>query len=155
MPRRNVKAAIEEARACVAGPYHCEAITNIGLEEIQFDDYAETRLITIGFLREWPDPENNGGLPPFAYRHGRTFKLVTIADHDGETLSMTHWPAEDPSADSGFCTRPSTRPTGRDPFPAPGRGFFRHRRAPHPKTPSFAALAATVAPGAAISAPTR
>lgn len=88
-----VKDAIRAAKTYVATVYADESVTNIGLEEIEFDDTTDTWSITIGFSRPWNTVRSaqtvlleSFGTKP-AVR--RSFKVVHV-DSSGKIVSMSH-----------------------------------------------------------------
>lgn len=84
-----VTEAIGLAKGWVAEIMKDEGLTNLGLEEVIFDEESRTWRITLGFSRPWNTVRNAltalGGEP--APR--RAFRVVTIRDADGWILSMT------------------------------------------------------------------
>jgi hypothetical protein len=87
----DVKEAISRAKAYVADLYAEEAVTNVGLEEVEHDPARGCWSVTLGFSRPWNTPktraqevlENLGGISSLK----RSYKVVTLAD-DGAVLSM-------------------------------------------------------------------
>ena len=84
-----VKQAVEVARNYVADLFASEGITDIGLEEIEYDDFENLWQITIGFSRPWD--QNTGSLFVAAssrtYKR-RTYKRIAIRDRDHKVLSV-------------------------------------------------------------------
>lgn len=80
--------AIAKAKEHVAEMFQDENISNIGLEEIEYIEQGGRWQITIGFSRPWDQPL--GIAAQMGGRRGRTFKLVTINDSDGEIVSVKH-----------------------------------------------------------------
>ena len=80
--------AIAKAKEHVAEMFQGENIANIGLEEIEFIEQGGQWRVTIGFSRPWDQPL--GIAATMGGRRGRTFKLVTIKDSDGEIVSVKH-----------------------------------------------------------------
>lgn len=77
--------------------FKAEEVSNVGLEEVEFDpDYGQW-LITVGFSRPWDYPTNaiavmsggEGGRPK------RSYKVLTIRDDDGSVLSIKNREASD------------------------------------------------------------
>ena len=85
----NVKEAVSTAKAYVADIFSDEQPSNIGLEEIVFDEGKGAWKITIGFSRPWNSVKN--ALTTLTGDAGvrRTFKVLTISNDDGEVLSIT------------------------------------------------------------------
>ena len=83
----DVKEAVQKAKNYVAELFTDETITNVGLEEVVFNDMSSNWEVTIGFSRLWQ--KNSlatalGNQPP-----GRSYKLVCINDNDGHITSLT------------------------------------------------------------------
>ena len=83
----DVKEAARTAKAYVADLYAGEAITNVGLEEVEFDDRSNDWKITIGFSRPW-DRKANLAAALAAGTPARSYKVVRIADDDGHIVSL-------------------------------------------------------------------
>jgi hypothetical protein len=82
------KQAIALAKDYVAEVYSGEQLSNVGLEEVDFDDRREAWDITIGFSRPW---NNAPALMPFTAAENyqrRTYKVIKISDKSGDVLSM-------------------------------------------------------------------
>ena len=83
----NVKEAVKLAFDNVQELYQAEQLTDLGLEEVEYNEAAASWLITVGFSRPW-DKANDA----FAAISGgsrmkpRSFKVVKIKD--GEFVSM-------------------------------------------------------------------
>ena len=84
-----VKQAVEVAKKYVADLFASEGIADIGLEEIEFDDYERHWKITIGFSR--PLDQKTASLfaatSPRTYKR-RTYKRIEIRDSDQKVLSV-------------------------------------------------------------------
>ena len=80
----NMKEAVRTAKEFVVEQFTDEQITEIGLEEIKFDDESNL-LITIGFLRPWDRSRH-----PFTYEANkeRSYKIVCISSN-GTIKSLT------------------------------------------------------------------
>jgi hypothetical protein len=87
----DVKEAISTAKRYVEDVYADEGVTNLGLEEVEYDAEAGSWLVTLGFSRPWNTPrtraqevlEKLGAAGPLR----RSYKVVTVADN-GMVLSM-------------------------------------------------------------------
>jgi hypothetical protein len=75
--------AVELAKNHITDLFGQEGLSNLGLEEVEYDDAREQWLITVGFSRSW---DNQGALASTGYIK-RTYKVVTI-DKDGKALSV-------------------------------------------------------------------
>ena len=65
----DVKEAVAYAKRYVLELFADENVTNIGLEEVEFDDRVNEWCVTIGFSRPWDEPRNvftalAGSTPP-------------------------------------------------------------------------------------------
>lgn len=85
----DVKQAVATAKQYVADLLADEGLTNLGLEEIEFDDSAESWNVTLGCSGAWNSVHNaltdlTGGPQP-----RRSYKAVRIRDSDGRVLSVT------------------------------------------------------------------
>jgi len=76
----NVKEAVEVAKKQILDLFAEEGISNVGLEELEYDEPQATWLITIGFLRPW-----DHGVCGKDSR--RSYKIVNIGD-DGQVRSV-------------------------------------------------------------------
>ena len=88
-----VKEAAQVARAIVASLFADEKISNILLEEVDFEELPETWKITVGFFRQAEvDSQSVTGaiLPALVPLRQRSFKVVRIRDSDGPVLSVKH-----------------------------------------------------------------
>ncbi|HJV42333.1 MAG TPA: hypothetical protein VJ655_11945 [Caulobacter sp.] len=84
----DVKEAVSKAKAHVADIFSDEQPTNIGLEEVMFDDRAGAWKITIGFSRPWNTVKNALTALTGSVDTGRTLKVLTISNDDGRVLSI-------------------------------------------------------------------
>lgn len=83
----DAKQAIALAKEWVRDIYTGERITNLGLEELKFDDHSNEWLVTLGFSRPW---DVNLGLAMALSNDSvarRSFKIVRISD-DGKVRSV-------------------------------------------------------------------
>lgn len=90
----DVKQAVRKAVEYIADIYADADIKHVDVEEIAFDEAADTWNITIGFFRHWEQPMR-GAMELMARLEQRqwkkrTFKVVRLNDHDGRVVSMTH-----------------------------------------------------------------
>ena len=84
-----VKQAVQVAKDHVADLFASEGITDIGLEEIEYDDYENLWQITIGFNRPWDQSIGSvlAGVGSRTYKR-RTYKRIAIRDRDHKVLSV-------------------------------------------------------------------
>ena len=83
----DVKEASGKAKEYVADLFDGEGISNVGLEEIEFDELSSHWKITIGFSRPW-DTKNVLTAELSERRLERSYKIVRIDDH-GHVKSVT------------------------------------------------------------------
>jgi hypothetical protein len=83
MPHLTVKQAIAIAKDFVVDVMADEGPTNVGLEEVRFDDQAGNWLVTIGFSRPW----NAGPLAAWSNSR-RDYRMITVSDADGRAMAM-------------------------------------------------------------------
>jgi hypothetical protein len=84
-----VQEAIRLAKHYVADVFSDEEPTNVGLEEVEFDDADQTWNVTIGFSRPWNSTKSvlanlSGEAPP----KKRAYKIVRIRDNDGKMIAI-------------------------------------------------------------------
>jgi hypothetical protein len=90
----DVKEAIRRAKTQVADLLEGEAYSQLGLEEVKFDDRNNEWVITLGLNRPWNVEKQSGGGalfgPPSSTtsRQLRTYKKVHIDGRTGEFVSM-------------------------------------------------------------------
>ena len=70
----DVKQAVAAAKDYVADMFESEKITNIGLEEVEYDEFEKLWQITIGFSRPWD--QDIGSL--LAAASSRTYKRTHV-----------------------------------------------------------------------------
>jgi hypothetical protein len=91
----DVKEAIAAAKSYVRDVYADEALSNLGLEETEYDESFHRWNITIGFSRPWNAPRSPaqvvldqiGALGAAASLGRRVYKIVTISDQ-GDVIAM-------------------------------------------------------------------
>ena len=85
----DVKEVVELAKRHIVEIYANEQITNVGLEEVDFDGTKSVWSVTIGFSRPWDEPRNAFAVlaAQGAYTR-RTYKMLRVSDKDGKVLSI-------------------------------------------------------------------
>jgi hypothetical protein len=91
----NVKEAIAAAKAYIKDVYADEELSNVGLDETEYDDDNHRWNITIGFSRPWNTPrtpaqavlDQIGALGPSTSFRKRVYKVVTLSDQ-GDVIAM-------------------------------------------------------------------
>jgi len=86
-----VRDAVKRAKDYIAEVLADEQITNLGLEETEYDPGNGRWIITLGFSRPWSTPgtraqevlEQLGAISSLR----RSYKVITVSD-DGQVLSM-------------------------------------------------------------------
>ena len=82
----DVKEAVQAARTHISDLFDGEGITNVGLEEVEFDMGGEAWNITIGFSRVW---ERQGELGArLGLKAARSYKVVRIDNESGAIRSV-------------------------------------------------------------------
>ncbi|WP_375460302.1 hypothetical protein [uncultured Enterovirga sp.] len=90
----DVKEAISTAKSYVKDVFsEDEPISNLGLEEVEFDHRREEWKITLGFSRPWSTPRTRAreifeGMGGTITPHKRVQKVLTVSDSDGRVLAM-------------------------------------------------------------------
>lgn len=72
----DIKQAVLLAKQYITDLYEDESPSNLGLEEVEFDDKIDLWRVTIGFSRPWQTGFTHSS-------ESRSFKLVIISDRDG------------------------------------------------------------------------
>ena len=85
----NVKEAVRAANKYITELFAEEEVQDLGLEEVVFDETANTWKITIGFSRPWERRSLTANLGGQDWKN-RSFKVVEINDHTSEIVGMTH-----------------------------------------------------------------
>lgn len=85
----DVKQAVALAKQHIFDLFGDENLSNMGLEEVEFEAQAREWRITIGFSRPWDETPRNafsslaGGAPM-----RRTYKVVRLSDDSRDVLSV-------------------------------------------------------------------
>ena len=83
----DVREAVQTAKNYIAELFTDETITNVGLEEVEFNSMSNNWEVTIGFSRPWQKNSlaaTLGNQPP-----ARSYKLLCINNNDGHVISLT------------------------------------------------------------------
>jgi len=87
MPHLSVKDAVSVAKDFVAEVLADEEPTNIGLEEVEYDEKTGNWLVTLGFSRPWNSLRGPlsavGGTPA-----KRAYRVITVSDSGRKALAM-------------------------------------------------------------------
>jgi hypothetical protein len=90
----DVKSVVQKAISHVGELFAHENITNLGLEEVDYDSENKIWIITVGFSRPWDF--QNAGLASLMNRNAspnRSYKIIRINDTSGEVLSVKNHPS--------------------------------------------------------------
>ena len=89
-----VKQVVFTAKGYVADLLQDEGVSNIGLEEVSFDDQADLWLITVGYTRREDNKMSNGpykelsekvsGIP----QSKRIYRIIKVKEADGKVIGM-------------------------------------------------------------------
>jgi hypothetical protein len=85
----DVKEAVAYAKQYVNELFGSESATNIGLEEVEFNDSGNEWRVTIGFSRPWDEPRNVFTAIAGAASPARSYKTVHIDNASGTVRSVT------------------------------------------------------------------
>jgi len=97
--RMQVKQAVAKAIEHINVLFEHEQLSNLGLEEVEFDHQENEWVVTVGFSRPWdyPAPPKNAIVemttktaPP-----KRSFKMVRINDTSEHVMSVKNWVSKD------------------------------------------------------------
>ena len=83
-----VKDAVKAAKAYVTDLLLDEGMTNLGLEEIQFDETSDTWDITLGFSRPWNSSRGSLSAITGETLAKRAYRTVEVRNSDGRVLSI-------------------------------------------------------------------
>lgn len=86
-----VREAVGNAKQWLANVLQDEGITNVGLEEVEFDEQHGVWLITLGFSRPWNTVSTVRDA--FATLSGeplgrRAYRVLAVREPDGQVISM-------------------------------------------------------------------
>lgn len=92
----DVNEAVNLAKLRVAELFAVEGVSNIGLEEVEFDELNNTWSITIGFSRDWDRQPVSAlnAISGLQQRPTRTYKDIRISDLDGKVISIKNHEVE-------------------------------------------------------------
>lgn len=84
----DVKQAVGLAKQYLLELLADENLSNVGLEEVDFDDQTNEWFVTIGFSRPWDEPRN--AFVALAQSSGprRDYKVVRISNGTEQVLSV-------------------------------------------------------------------
>jgi hypothetical protein len=76
----DVKEAVKLAKQHVLDLFADENITNLGLEEVEYNEVEREWIVTLGFSRPWDEPHNTLASLAQASTPHRSYKIVCIDD---------------------------------------------------------------------------
>ncbi len=88
----NVSDAVQVAISDTKKLFESESLSNVGLEEVAFDDLSGEWIITVGFSRPW-DYQNRGILASTLapQKPNRSFKIVRVRNSNGQVSSIKNY----------------------------------------------------------------
>ncbi|MCU7809972.1 MAG: hypothetical protein KZQ77_01875 [Candidatus Thiodiazotropha sp. (ex Notomyrtea botanica)] len=84
----DVKSAVKIATSYVLDLFKDEDVSNVGLEEVEFDPAESVWVVTIGFSRPWDYPKNALASFTGETRPSRSYKVITIMDNSEQVVSI-------------------------------------------------------------------
>jgi len=83
----DVKEAVAKAKDYTADLFAQEQLSDLALEEVEYNEPSNEWLVTLGFSRPWDKPYFTvKGLP--APRLPRSYKIVRVSDSSGRVISV-------------------------------------------------------------------
>jgi hypothetical protein len=83
-----VKKIVKIAKDHILDLFSDENISNLGLEEVEFDEPKNEWKVIIGFSRPWDEPKNTFVAISQALLPRRTYKIVKLSNDDGRVISV-------------------------------------------------------------------
>jgi hypothetical protein len=84
----DVKQAVVLSKEHIIHLFGEEKLTNLGLEEVEYDENAQEWIVTIGFSRPWDEPRNTLMALTQTVLPNRAYKIVRISDRSSQVLSV-------------------------------------------------------------------
>jgi len=85
----NVTLAVQIAKKHILELFEEEKLTNLGLEEVEFDTASKDWIVTVGFSRPWDEPKSSlASLAQSSSAPLRSFKVVRINDDSQQVTSV-------------------------------------------------------------------
>jgi hypothetical protein len=84
----NVKAAVDNAKRWLFDVLQDEEVSNVGLEEVEFDQEHGIWLITLGFSRPWNTVKNAFTQISGEPAARRAYRIIAVKEPNGEVVSM-------------------------------------------------------------------
>lgn len=91
-----VKEVVSKAIDHIQTLFEHEQLTNLGLEEVEYDPQSGEWVVTVGFSRPWDYPPKTalGDLALKGALPKRSFKVVRVNDSSEDVLSVKNWSPE-------------------------------------------------------------
>ncbi|MBI5815853.1 MAG: hypothetical protein HZB29_09620 [Nitrospinae bacterium] len=89
-----VNEAVRMAVTHVSSLFEHEKLTNIGLEEVEYDPEHHEWTVTVGFSRPWDYPTSTTTIAALAYQSEppkRSYKIIRINDDNQEIVAMKNY----------------------------------------------------------------
>lgn len=84
-----VKDVVKLAVSHIHDLFEHEELSNLGLEEVEYDDVKQEWVVTVGFSRPWDYPTNTlAAITPGGGKPHRSFKVVLIDENAEEIISI-------------------------------------------------------------------
>ena len=90
----DVKSAVQLATSYILELFKNEEISNVGLEEAEFNNSESTWIVTIGFSRPWDYPKDSLTTLTGDVRPSRSYKVITIRDAEEQVVSIKNRPQD-------------------------------------------------------------
>jgi hypothetical protein len=84
----DVKEAVATAKKYLADVFAQEGISNLGLEEVEFDDQLREWRVTLGFLRSWDSNNPLANVIGLRSNLPRSYKVVHIPENTTRVPSI-------------------------------------------------------------------
>jgi hypothetical protein len=84
----NVKDAVNLAVNHIRDLFEHENISNLGLEEVEYDSDMQQWVVTVGFSRPWDYPQNTLANLGGHGKPNRSFKIVKINEGSGDVMEI-------------------------------------------------------------------
>jgi len=84
----DVNSAVKRAKEYVNNLFEGESISDVGLEEVVFDEPSAAWEVTVGFARPWKRAQRSSFLPFDPPLLERDYKVVRVKDADGTIESV-------------------------------------------------------------------
>lgn len=90
----DVKAAVQIAKAFVLDLFQDEGVSDLGLEEVEYEEEEGSWYVTVGFSRPWDFPRGSLSVFSGSTNPKRTYKRVHVKD--GKVVSVQNREVNEP-----------------------------------------------------------